>query len=323
MRNTIFSTALGMGIAIATASIGVSTTALAQSTGPLSSLELNELADLSFKSERSEVEEFRYQELRYRLKQFPPVEAVEGESEATFASTQQLKLPYLEIAPDFGITRLNGSIKYTDSYYSGQSDEVSIDGTAARAGLDIRYNIPVNDNVEVFVGGWTFGNFGGSAGLHNQEEEELEVTDGFTSHYGVLGYSVNNFVTAYTGISLPFYEHFCDCFGPVQFSLNPYVGARVGQIDLELDYTNAGGSGHDKTKETKTYVSPLVGIELKARSGRIFGSGFSLGAAVGYQYQAGAEATIKGNASNETGTFDFDIENQQHVYGSLRLVRSF
>jgi hypothetical protein len=306
-----------MGIAIATASIGASTTALAQSTGPLSSLEMNELADLSFKSERSQVEEFRYQELRYRLKQFPPVEALEGEAEATFASTQQLKLPYLEIAPDFGITRLNGSIKYTDSYYSGESDEVSIDGTAARAGIDIRYNVPINDNVEVFVGGWSFVNFGGNAALHDDEEDQMSIG----SHYGYVNYSVNNFVTAYTGFSLPFYEHFCDCFGPVQFSVNPYVGARVGQIDLELDYTN--GFGSTREKETETFVTPLVGIELKARSGRLFDSGFQLGAAIGYQYQGGTDATIKGEVSGESGKFDFDIENQQHVYGSIRVMRSF
>jgi hypothetical protein len=306
-----------MGIAIAAASIGASTTALAQSTGPLSSLELNELADLSFKSERSEVEEFRYQELRYRLKKFPPVEAVEGESEATFASTQQLKLPYLEIAPDFGITRLSGGIKYTDSFYTGDSDKSSIDGTSARAGLDIRYNVPINDNVEVFVGGWSFVNFGGNAALHDEEEDQMSIG----AHYGYLNYSVNNFATAYTGVSLPFYEHFCDCFGPVQFSLNPYVGARVGQIDLDLDYTN--GFGSTREKETKTFVTPLAGIELKARSGRVFNSGFQLGAAIGYQYQAGTDASIKGEVGGESGKFDFDIENQQHFYGSLRLVRSF
>lgn len=317
MRNTIFRTALGMGIAIAAASIGASTTALAQSTGPLSSLELNELADLSFKSERSYVEEFRYQELRGRLKEFPPVEALEGESEATFASTQQLKLPYLEIAPDFGITRLSGGIKYTDTNYSGQSDKTSIDGTSARAGLDIRYNVPINDNVEVFVGGWSFVNFGGNTALHNEEEDEMVIG----SHYGYLNYSVNNFATAYTGVSLPFYEHFCDCFGAVQFSLNPYVGARVGQIDLELDYSNFYGS--TKEKETKTFVTPLAGIELKARSGRVFNSGFQLGAAIGYQYQAGTDASIKGEVNGVSGKFDFDVENQQHFYGSLRLVRSF
>ncbi|MEH6727800.1 MAG: hypothetical protein V7703_16730 [Hyphomicrobiales bacterium] len=316
MRNRIFRAVVGMGIASA-AVMGITDTSYAQSTGPLSQFELNELADLSFKSNRSELEEVRYGELRYRLKKFPPVEAVEGESEPTFATTQQLKLPYLEIAPDFGITRLSGSIKYTDTWYSGESDKASIDGTAARIGLDIRYNIPIDDNVEFFAGGWTFGNFGGSTGLHNEEKEELRITD----HLGVLSYSVNNFVTAYTGVSLPFYEHFCACFGAVQFSLNPYVGARVGQIDLELDYTN--GNGSTKEKETKTFVTPLAGIELKARSGRVFHSGLHLGAAIGYQYQGGTDASIEGEVGGVSGKFDFDVKNQQHIYGSLRVGYSF
>ncbi len=215
---------------------------------------------------------------------------------------------------------MNAGIKYRDSYYV-DSASADADGTSARAGLDVRVNIPVNDNLEFFAGGWSFVNFAGNAGLHNQEEEELETTDGFTSHRGVLGYSVNNFITAYTGISLPFYEHFCDCFGAVQFSLNPYVGARVGQIDLELDYTN--GFGSTREKETKTFVTPLAGIELKARSGRLFHSGLQLGAAIGYQYQGGTDASIKGEVGGEHGKFEFDVENQQHFYGSLRVGYSF
>lgn len=321
MRNRIFRAVVGMGIASA-AVMGITDTSYAQSTGPLSQFELNELADLSFKSNRSELEEFRYQELRFRLKEFPPIEPLASETEVEYATTQQLKLPYLEVAPDFGITRLSAGIRYKDTFYGGQSDSASADGTSARAGLDVRLNIPINDNLEVFAGGWSFANFGGNAGLHNEEEEELSL-GGPGGHYGVLGFSVNNLITAYAGVSLPFYEHFCECFGAVQFSLNPYVGARVGQIDLNLDYTNGGGTGNDKVSERKTYVAPLGGIEIKARSGRLFHSNLHLGAAIGYQYQGGADATIKGNANSQTGTFDFDIENQQHFYGSLRIGYNF
>lgn len=306
-----------MSIAAATI-VGVAgSAAIAQQ---LTQGELDEFASLGFKSDRTLEEELRFVKLEARLKRYPPVEAVEGEEEPTFASTQQLKLPYLEIAPDFGITRLNAGIRYKDTFYS-EADKADASGTSARVGVDIRYNVPINDNLEVFVGGWSFANFGGNAGLHNEEEEELVTTNGSTSHYGVLGYSVNNYFTAYTGLSVPVGEHFCDCFGPTQISLNGYVGARVGQIDLDLDYTN--GFGSEKSSETKTYVSPLVGAEIKLRSGRLFGSGFSLGAALGYQYQHGTEASIKSTINGVTGEFDFDIESQQHIYGSLRLVRSF
>lgn len=302
-----------MSIAAATI-VGVTgSAAIAQQ---LTQGELDEFASLGFKSDRTLEEELRFVKLEARLKRYPPVEAVEGEEEPTFASTQQLKLPYLEIAPDFGITRLNAGIRYKDTFYS-EADKADASGTSARVGVDIRYNVPINDNLEVFVGGWSFANFGGNAGLHNEEEEELVIN----AHYGVLGYSVNNYFTAYTGVSVPIGEHFCDCFGPTQISLNGYVGARVGTINLDLEY-QAGGD-FDRVDETKTYLSPLVGAEIKLRSGRLFGSGFSLGAALGYQYQAGTEATIKGEASGQTGTFDFDIESQQHIYGSLRLVRPF
>lgn len=319
MKDTIFRAVIGMGIASASL-MGVSgTAAYAQA---VSQAELNEFADLSFKSNKTAGERLRYDILRAKIKANPPIEALENEDEVDIASTQSLKLPYLEVAPDFGITRLSAGIRYKDTFYT-EADKADVSGTAARVGIDVRYNVPINDNLEVFVGGWSFANFGGNAGLHNQEEEELVTTDGGTSHFGVLGYSVNNYFTAYTGVSVPIGEHFCDCFGPTQISLNGYVGARLGQIDLELDYTNNGGAGNDKASETKTYLSPLVGAEIKLRSGRLFGSGFSLGAALGYQYQAGTEATIKGEASGQTGTFDFDIESQQHIYGSLRLVRPF
>jgi len=33
-------------------------------------------------------------------------------------------------------------------------------------------------------------------GYTNEEEDELSIND----HYGVLGYSVNNYFTAYTGV---------------------------------------------------------------------------------------------------------------------------
>ncbi|MCR9238026.1 MAG: hypothetical protein NXI17_15265 [Alphaproteobacteria bacterium] len=316
MKATIFRAVIGMGIA-SVSLMGVSgTAAYAQA---VSQAELNEFADLSFKSDKTAGERLRYDILRARIKANPPIEALESEDEVDIASTQSLKLPYLEIAPDFGITRLSAGIRYKDSYapYAGQSDKADASGTAARVGIDVRYNVPINDNLEVFVGGWSFANFGGNAGLHNEEEDELVIN----AHYGVLGYSVNNYFTAYTGVSVPIGEHFCDCFGPTQISLNGYVGARVGTIDLDLEYVAGGNT--DRVDETKTYLSPLVGAEIKLRSGRLFGSGFSLGAALGYQYQAGTEATIKGEASGETGTFDFDIDSQQHIYGSLRLIRSF
>lgn len=316
MKNAIFRAVIGMGIAFASM-MGISgTAAYAQA---LSQAELNEFAELAFKSERSNAEEQRLVSLKARLKQNPPIEALEQEEEATFASTQQLKLPYLEIAPDFGITHLSGSIRYKDSFagYVDESDSVSIDGTAARVGVDVRLNVPINDNLEVFVGGWSFANFGGNTALHNEEEDELVIND----HYGILGYSVNNYFTAYTGVSVPIGEHFCDCFGPTQISLNGYVGARVGTIKLDLEYNNFYGT--DDTSETKTYLSPLIGGEIKLRSGRLFGSGFNLGAAVGYQYQHGTDASIKGTVNNVSGKFNFDIESQQHIYGSLRLVRPF
>jgi len=90
---------------------------------------------------------------------------------------------------------------------------------------------------------------------------------------------------------------------------------------LDLEYVAGGNT--DRVDETKTYLSPLIGGEIKLRSGRLFGSGFSLGAALGYQYQAGTEATIKGEVLGAESKFDFDIESQQHIYGSLRLVRPF
>lgn len=314
MKDTIFRAVIGMGIASASL-MGVSgTAAYAQ---PVSQAELNEFADLSFKSNKTAGERLRYEILRARIKSNPPIEALENEDEVDIASTQSLKLPYLEVAPDFGITRLSAGIRYKDTNYPTDSDKADASGTAARVGIDVRYNVPINDNLEVFVGGWSFANFGGNAGLHNEEEDELVIN----AHYGVLGYSVNNYFTAYTGVSVPIGEHFCDCFGPTQISLNGYVGARVGTINLDLEY-QAGGD-FDRVEETKTYLSPLVGAEIKLRSGRLFGSGFSLGAALGYQYQAGTEATIKGEASGATGTFDFDIDSQQHIYGSLRFVRPF
>lgn len=314
MKATIFRAVIGMGIA-SVSLMGVSgTAAYAQA---VSQAELNEFADLSFKSDKTAGERLRYDILRARIKANPPIEALESEDEVDIASTQSLKLPYLEIAPDFGITRLSAGIRYKDTFYSGQSDKADASGTAARVGIDVRYNVPINDNLEVFVGGWSFANFGGNAGLHNEEEEELVIN----AHYGVLGYSVNNYFTAYTGVSVPIGEHFCDCFGPTQISLNGYVGARVGTINLDLEYF--GGGNTDRVDETKTYLSPLVGAEIKLRSGRLFGSGFSLGAALGYQYQAGTEATIKGEVPGAESKFDFDIESQQHIYGSLRLVRPF
>lgn len=319
MKDTIFRAVVGMGIAAASI-VGISgTAAFAQA---MSQAELNEFADLSFKSDRTAAEQTRFDFLQGRIKANPPIEALESEDKVEIASTQSLKLPYLEVAPDFGVTRLSAGIRYKDTFYSGQSDKADASGTAARVGLDVRLNIPINDNLEVFVGGWSFANFGGSAGLHNEEEEELNL-GGSGGHYGILGFSVNNLITAYAGVSLPFYEHFCECFGPVQFSLNPYIGARVGTINLELDYTNNGGFGNDRTSEKETYIAPLGGIEIKARSARVFDSHFSLAAAIGYQFQGGADATIKGNASGETGTFDFDIENQQHFYGSIRAGFNF
>lgn len=314
MKDTIFRAVIGMGIALASL-MGISgTAAYAQA---VSQAELNEFAELSFKSNKTAGERLRYDILRARIKANPPIEALESEDEVDIASTQSLKLPYLEVAPDFGITRLSAGIRYKDSNYPTDSDKADASGTAARVGIDVRYNVPINDNLEVFVGGWSFANFGGNAGLHNEEEEELNID----THYGVLGYSVNNYFTAYTGVSVPIGEHFCDCFGPTQISLNGYVGARVGTINLDLEYNNFFGT--DNTSETKTYVSPLVGAEIKMRSGRLFGSGFSLGAALGYQYQHGTDASIKGTVNSVSGKFDFDIESQQHIYGSLRLVRSF
>jgi len=163
MKDTIFRAVIGMGIAIASL-MGISgTAAYAQA---LSQAELDELSSLAFKGERTSAEEQRYVSLGARLKQHPPIEAIEGEEEATFASTQQLKLPYLEIAPDFGITRLSGGIRYKDTRYPDETDKASIDGTAGRLGIDVRYNVPINDNLEVFVGGWSFVNVGGDAGLH-------------------------------------------------------------------------------------------------------------------------------------------------------------
>ncbi|WP_306259141.1 hypothetical protein [Pararhizobium sp. IMCC21322] len=320
MKDTIFRAVIGMGIASASL-MGVSgTAAYAQA---VSQAELNEFADLSFKSNKTAGERLRYDILRAKIKANPPIEALESEDEVDIASTQSLKLPYLEVAPDFGITRLSAGIRYKDTFYSGQSDKADASGTAARVGLDVRLNIPINDNLEVFVGGWSFANFGGNTGLHNEEEEELNL-GGSGGHYGILGFSVNNLITAYAGLSLPFYEHFCECFGPVQFSLNPYIGARIGTIDLDLDYQN--GNGSDRASEKETYIAPLGGIEIKARSARVFDSHFSLAAAIGYQFQGGADATIKGQDSTinpETGTFDFEIENQQHFYGSIRAGFNF
>lgn len=316
MRNSIFQAVVGMTIA-ATSVMGVADTAAFAQSLPLTQAELDQYAELAFKSDRTTEEQITFDFLQARIKANPPVEAVDGEEEPNFASIGQLKRPYLEFAPDIGITILSGSIKYTDTNYSSDYDKASIDGTAARAGVDVRYNVPINDNLEVFAGAWSFANFGGSAGLHNEEEEELSIG----THYGVLGYSVNNYATAYTGVSVPIGEHFCDCFGPVQFSVNGYVGARVGQIDLDLEYNNFFGT--DKKSETKTYVSPLVGFEFKARSARLFGTGFGLAGAVGYQYQAGTDATIKGEVNGVSGKYNFDIESQQHFYGSARIYRSF
>lgn len=321
MQNSIFRSIVGVGISSVLALGLIGSAAVAQ-TLPLTQAELDQFADLAFKSDRTAEEEATFQFLNGRIKANPPIEAYGEEDEPRYATTQQLKLPYLEFAPDIGLTVLKGDIKYTDSYYYGDHDKTSIDGTAARVGVDVRYNVPINDNLEVFVGAWSFANIGGSVGLHNEEEEELNI-GGSGGHYGVVGYSVNNYATAYTGVSIPIGEHFCDCFGPTQISINGYVGARVGEIKLDLDYYNNGGFGNDKVSESETFVSPIVGFELKARSGRLFGTGFGVAGAVGYQYQGGADATIKGHATSETGTFEFDIENQQHFYGSARIYRSF
>ncbi len=281
---------------------------------PLTEQELDEYSDLVFKSEKTPAEVARFQQLQAVLNETPPI-AIQDEGER-FLTTRELKLPYLEIAPDIGITRLDGYIKYSDSFYS-ESTTSSIDGTSARVGVDVRYNVPLANDIEVFAGGWSFANIGGSTGLHQEEEEEMRIG----LHYGVLNFSVNNYFTAYAGAAFPIHKSYCECFGPVQILLGLYTGARFGQIDLDLDFTN--GFGSERVKKTETYVSPLGGIELKARSAKVFGSNFSLSAALGYQYQAGADATVEAEIGGESGEFHFDVERQQHVYGSLRLVKSF
>lgn len=294
---------------------GFDSGAMANGISPLTEQEMDEYSDLVFKSDKTPAELARFQQLQAILDETPPI-AIQDEGER-FLTTRELKLPYLEIAPDFGITRLDGNIKYTDSFYPSEQATSSLDGTSARVGVDIRYNVPLASDVEVFAGGWSFANIGGSTGLHQEEEEEMRIG----LHYGVLNFSVNNYFTAYAGAAVPIHESYCECFGPVQVLLGLYTGARLGQIDLDLDFTN--GFGSERVKKTETYLSPLGGIELKARSAKVFGSDFSLSAAIGYQYQAGADATVEAEIGGESGRFDFDVERQQHVYGSLRLVRRF
>ncbi|MEP0518504.1 MAG: autotransporter outer membrane beta-barrel domain-containing protein [Hyphomicrobiales bacterium] len=301
------------------------TSAFAQSLNniPLTSEEKARYSELLFKSDKTAEEVSEWRQLHERMKV-----SMKPEDTTQYVSTQDLNRPYIEIAPDIGVTRLKAGVTYKDSFYTGSDgvDTGDASGTSARFGIDVRVNVPIQGGIELFAGGWSFGNVGGDGGLHNEQTIHLETGNGSSNHNLALTYSVNNILTGYAGIGIPIYYSYCDCFmGPKQVLLSPYAGLRVGQIKLDSYYETGGGNG--SASDTETYVSPLIGLEIKARSGKIGNTGFQLNAAVGYQYQFGADSNFTTLNDNNSPTAEadvnFDIESQQHFYGSIRLVRTF
>lgn len=305
-----------------------STTVFSQSVNdiPLTGEEKARYSELIFKRDKTAEEVSEWRQLHERMKA-----SMEPEDTTQYVATEQLNRPYIEIAPDFGVTRLKAGVKYHDTYsgFTSSENATSADasGTSARVGIDVRVNVPIQGGIELFAGGWSFGNVGGNSGLHSEETINLQTgSSGAGFHNLALTYSVNNILTGYAGIGIPIYYSYCDCFmGPKQVLLSPYAGLRVGQIKLDSYYETGGGNG--SASDTETYVSPLLGLELKARSGKIGSTGFQLNAAIGYQYQFGADSnfTTLNDSTSPTAEADvsFDIESQQHFYGSLRLVRTF
>lgn len=290
---------------------------------PLTKEEKARYSELIFQREKTAQEVAEWRQLHERMKA-----NMKPEDTTQYVSTEQLNRPYIEIAPDFGITRLKAGVNYHDTYsgFSSSENTTSADasGTSARVGLDVRVNVPIQGGLELFAGGWSFGNLGGDSGLHSEETINLQtgsVGSGF--HNLALTYAVNNILTGYAGVGIPIYHSYCDCFlGPKQVLLSPYAGVRMGQIKLNSHYVSGAGSGSGS--DTETYFSPVLGIELKARSGKIGHTGFQLNTAIGYQYQFGADAQLTtSDGAGQDAVVDFDIDSQQHGYMSLRLVRTF
>lgn len=284
---------------------------------PLTSEDKARYSELLFKSDKTAQEVSEWRQLHERMKA-----NMQPDDTTQYASPELLNRPYIEIAPDFGVTRLKAGVNYRDTV-NNSSTSANAGGTSARVGVDVRVNVPIQGGIELFAGGWSFGNFGGNSGLHNEETVHLHTGSGANTHNLALTYAVNNILTGYAGIGIPIYYSYCECFlGPKQVLLSPYAGLRVGQIKLDSYYETPGGNG--SASDTETYVSPLLGLELKARSGKIGHTGFQLNAAVGYQYQFGADTNFTtNNGASSDAIVDFDIDNQQHFYGSLRLVRTF
>lgn len=293
-------------------------TASAQSLSdlPLTNEDKARYSELLFNNNKTPEEIAEWRQLHERMKA-----SMAPEDTTKYVAPELLNRPYIEIAPDIGVTRLKAGVNYYDTNYSS-SAKGDASGTSARVGLDVRVNVPIQGGLELFAGGWSFGNIGGNSGLHNEETIHLQTGGG--AHNLALTYAVNNILTGYAGVGIPIYYSYCDCFlGPKQVLLSPYAGVRVGQIKLDSYYETGAGNGSNS--ETETYFSPLLGLELKARSGKIGHSGFQLNAAVGYQYQFGADTdfTTSNSSLTSDAIVDFDIENQQHFYGSLRLVKTF
>lgn len=283
---------------------------------PLTKEEKVRYSELLFQREKTAQEVAEWRQLHERMKA-----SMKPEDTTQYVSTEQLNRPYIEVAPDFGITRLKAGVNYHDTNFSSTT-RADASGTSARIGVDVRVNVPIQGGIELFAGGWSFGNIGGNSGLHSEETIHLETGSG--SHKLALTYAVNNILTGYAGIGIPLYYSYCDCFlGPKQVMLSPYAGVRVGQIKLDSYYETGAGNG--SASDTETYVSPIIGLELKAKSGKIGHTGFQLNAAIGYQYQFGAESefTTRNSTNTSDAIVNFDIENQQHGYMSLRLVRTF
>lgn len=287
---------------------------------PLTKEEKVRYSELLFQREKTAQEVAEWRQLHERMKA-----NMKPEDTTQYVSTEQLNRPYIEVAPDFGVTRLKAGVNYYDTNNSS-SATADASGTSARVGLDVRVNVPIQGGIELFAGGWTFGNLGGNSGLHSEETVHLQTGTGGSTHNLALTYAVNNILTGYAGIGIPIYYSYCECFlGPKQVMLSPYAGVRVGQIKLDSYYETTSGTVNGSSSDTETYVSPIIGLELKARSGKIGHTGFQLNAAIGYQYQFGADSELTTSNSNNSSDaiVDFDIESQQHGYMSLRLVHSF
>ncbi|MFK8035101.1 MAG: autotransporter domain-containing protein, partial [Hyphomicrobiales bacterium] len=290
---------------------------------PLTKEDKARYSELLFKRDKTAQEVAEWRQLHERMKA-----SMKPDDTTQYVSTEQLNRPYVEAAPDIGITRLKAGVNYHDTYSGFNSSEnttsADASGTSARVGLDVRVNVPIQGGLELFAGGWSFGNIGGDSGLHSEETIHLQTGSvGAGFHNLALTYAVNNILTGYAGIGIPIYYSYCDCFlGPKQVMLSPYAGVRVGQIKLDSRYVSGAGTG--SASDSETYVSPVLGLELKAKSGKIGHTGLQLNAAIGYQYQFGADANLTtSDGAGQDAVVNFDIDSQQHGYMSLRLVHSF